>query len=180
MEIVNQDEGGTNVNGYFYVGYRTIDLGNGQWRVETGYGLDLTENANIGAANTTDSVRYHYFTLGESRFVTLELTFGSMDSRLFLFHDDGVLDSVDNCITFFNPKQVDTDGDGFGNACDADLNNDCIVNVQDLGEIKLVFYTSDADADFNGDGVVNTIDLGIMKLGFYEPPGPSGVPNDCD
>ena len=28
-----------------------------------------------------------------------------------------------------NPDQRDTNGDGFGNACDADLNNDNIVNA---------------------------------------------------
>ena len=44
---------------------------------------------------------------------------------------DGVPDSVDNCILVANPEQTDTDNDGFGNRCDADFNNDNVVNDLD-------------------------------------------------
>lgn len=33
---------------------------------------------------------------------------------------DGILDTVDNCPSSFNPEQVDTDGDGVGDLCDTD------------------------------------------------------------
>ena len=85
---------------------------------------------------------------------------------------DGVPDSADNCTIVENPAQRDTDGDGFGNACDTDLNNDNVTNVIDLGLLRLVFFTADPDADFNGDGVVNVIDLGLMRLFFFQAPGP--------
>lgn len=88
---------------------------------------------------------------------------------------DGIVDTVDNCQRLANIDQRDTDGDGFGNACDADLNNDCIVNVSDLGLLRSAFFTTDSDADFDGDGVVNTIDLGIMRSGFFALPGPSAM-----
>ncbi len=32
--------------------------------------------------------------------------------------NDGVADSVDNCVYVYNPSQFDTDGDGFGDACE--------------------------------------------------------------
>ena len=92
---------------------------------------------------------------------------------------DGIPDSSDNCVLTANPLQTDSNGDNIGNVCDADTNNDCVVNVIDLGLLKAVFFSGDADSDFNGDGVVNTIDLGIMKLSFFEAPGPSGLPNAC-
>jgi glycosylphosphatidylinositol phospholipase D len=92
---------------------------------------------------------------------------------------DGVADDADNCSALANADQRDTNADGFGNACDADLNNDCTVNFADLGEMKSVFFTSDPDADFDGDGAVNFEDLGVMKADFFLPPGPSGVTNAC-
>ena len=88
---------------------------------------------------------------------------------------DGVSDDADNCTLVSNADQRDTNGDGFGNLCDADLNNDGIVNVIDLGLLRTVFFTGDADADFNGDGVVNVVDLGALRAGFFAPPGPSGI-----
>ncbi|MFK7887756.1 MAG: proprotein convertase P-domain-containing protein [Gammaproteobacteria bacterium] len=88
---------------------------------------------------------------------------------------DGVADDADNCTDVANADQRDSNGDGFGNACDADLNNDGEINVIDLGLLRAVFSTDDADADLNGDGVVNTIDLGLMRASFFGAPGPSGV-----
>lgn len=92
---------------------------------------------------------------------------------------DSVAQASDNCSVVANPDQSDTDGDGIGNSCDADLDNNCAINFLDLGLLKSVFFTSDADADFNGDGVVNFLDLGVMKSGFFAPPGPSGLTNNC-
>ncbi len=88
---------------------------------------------------------------------------------------DGVPNVADNCTNIPNPDQRDTNGDGYGNICDADLNNDGIVNAVDLGLLRAVFFTADPDADFNGDGVVNPVDLGIMRSLFFQPPGPSGI-----
>ncbi len=93
---------------------------------------------------------------------------------------DGVGDGFDNCIMAVNPAQRDTNGDGFGNFCDADLSNDCIINAVDLGLLRTLFFTNDPDGDLNGDGVVGTIELGIMRSTFFDAPGPSGVENSCD
>ena len=97
-------------------------------------------------------------------------TSGSPDSD-----GDGVADDVDNCTLVANPDQRDTNGDNIGNACDADLNNDCVINPIDLGIMKSVFFGSDPDADLNGDGAVNFVDLGMMKSTFFNPPGPSAA-----
>jgi hypothetical protein len=92
---------------------------------------------------------------------------------------DSVTDDLDNCTFADNSTQRDTDGDGIGNACDADLDQNCNVNFIDLGIFKSLFFGTDPDADFNGDGQVNFLDLGIMKEGFFKAPGPSGLPNPC-
>jgi len=88
---------------------------------------------------------------------------------------DGVFNSQDNCLLVPNPDQRNTNGDVFGNICDADLNNDQIVNFLDLGIFADVIFTDNANADFDGDGAVNFIDLAIMRDLFFLPPGPSGV-----
>ena len=88
---------------------------------------------------------------------------------------DGVADDVDNCTEVANADQIDSNGDGFGNLCDADLNNDGVINVSDLGLLRLAFFSDDADADFNSDGVVNVSDLGLLRLSFFGAPGPSGL-----
>ena len=48
--------------------------------------------------------------------------------------NDGVADSVDNCSAIPNPQQRDTNGDGFGNICDPDVDGDGIVTTS-WGEI---------------------------------------------
>lgn len=94
---------------------------------------------------------------------------GDLESDMDL---DGVDDPFDNCVNVANTLQRDTDADGYGNFCDADFNNDCVVNVIDLGVLRSVFFTTDEDADLNGDGVVNAIDLGLLRTRFFSPPGP--------
>ncbi len=74
---------------------------------------------------------------------------------------DGIDDDLDNCIKAPNGplildaggnSQLDTDGDGYGNLCDADLDNSGgVVNFADLALFKAVFGTNDADADFDGN-----------------------------
>lgn len=89
--------------------------------------------------------------------------------------NDGVVDSMDNCIETANPSQRDTDGDGFGNYCDPDLNNDGIVNFADIALWVPFFNAADEDADLDGDGNVNFIDYAILTNFFLQPPGPSGL-----
>jgi hypothetical protein len=86
----------------------------------------------------------------------------------------------DNCTLDANADQRDTDADGFGNACDADFDNNCSVNFTDLGSMKAAFFQPDTThTDMDGDGQTNFTDLGLMKGDFFLAPGPSGVPNVC-
>jgi photosystem II stability/assembly factor-like uncharacterized protein len=87
---------------------------------------------------------------------------------------DGILDTLDNCSLVANPNQRDTDGDGYGNACDGDLNNSGIVNFADLALFRAAFGTANANADFDGNGTVNFADLARFRAMFGLPPGPAG------
>ncbi len=90
---------------------------------------------------------------------------------------DGIPNDLDNCVLVANADQRDTHGDGIGNVCDPDLNNDGTVNFLDLSLLSDSFLNAGAgqDADLNGDNIVNFLDSFILQEYFFGPPGPSGV-----
>jgi hypothetical protein len=92
---------------------------------------------------------------------------------------DGVADSADNCTLVANPSQCDSDGDGYGNHCDADLNNNGATNAFDtplfraqLGQPSVAPTYNIADLNCNGS--VNAFDTPIFRSLLGSPPGPSG------
>lgn len=88
---------------------------------------------------------------------------------------DRIDDEVDNCLDAANPGQHDADGDGYGNWCDADMNNDGRTNYADLAAFRAKFATADAVADLDANGVVNFADLARLKALFGKNPGPSAL-----
>ena len=104
------------------------------------------------------------------------LTDANESNRLVPDSDgDGVKDGFDNCLLRANANQRNSNGDAFGNVCDADLNNDGFVNAADLALFKKSFGTTNSDADFDGSGFVNAADLASFKSLFGKTPGPSGL-----
>jgi hypothetical protein len=89
--------------------------------------------------------------------------------------NDGIPDMNDNCTLVANTDQRDTNGDGYGNICDADLSGDLLTNLTDFSLLRLAFGTAGPDADFNGDGTVNLSDFSLFRIMFGSPPGPSGL-----
>src|SRR5262249_21699034 len=94
---------------------------------------------------------------------------------------DGVPDAEDDCVDTPNPSQLDSDGDGFGNACDADYDNDGVVGAADWIQLSQAFgstvggphYSTVLDAD--GDGAIGGVDLLWLAQSFGKAPGPSGL-----
>ena len=94
---------------------------------------------------------------------------------------DAVRDFMDNCTFDANTSQLDSNGDGFGNLCDPDLNNNGIVNFADYAALTAAFLSipgSDnwnPDADLTGDGLVSFADIALFQFFFLSAPGPSGI-----
>jgi len=117
------------------------------------------------------------------RFYALAVHPGDIGSELETGDDemdtdgDGISDVEDNCTLISNPTQLDADGDGYGNRCDADLDDDKLVTFKDRKLFKAEFNLPSPDPiiDFNGDGLVNRTDSIIFWELFGSPPGPSGL-----
>jgi len=89
---------------------------------------------------------------------------------------DLVLDGHDNCVLSSNASQFDSDGDGYGNLCDPDFNNNGIIDSQDGAILRLRFgQPGFPDQDLNGNGIVDSQDGAILRLQFGQPVGPSGL-----
>ncbi|MDJ0866544.1 MAG: thrombospondin type 3 repeat-containing protein [Myxococcota bacterium] len=94
---------------------------------------------------------------------------------------DGVPDFRDNCLALANPDQRDANRDGYGNACDADYDDDGLVGIADFNRLRSRFGSTDADpgfdpeVDVDGDGAVGIVDFNRLRGSFGEPPGPSGL-----
>lgn len=94
---------------------------------------------------------------------------------------DLVPDGFDNCDADPNgpnqgSNQVDTDVDGYGNACDADYDNDFTVSAADFGTFLADFGGPGTLTDHDGDGQTTAADFGVFLGQFTGPPGTSGLP----
>lgn len=82
---------------------------------------------------------------------------------------DGIPDVLDNCDRFANAGALfcDADADGYGNACDADLDNNFLIGVKDLAQWRIenaAGASGDLKADLDCSGAINLKDLARWRV----------------
>lgn len=105
-----------------------------------------TTQVNCEAADSSNNTSYGHFD------VLVTPTDGD---------EDGVLDDSDNCAVVANPDQLDSDGDGAGDACDPDDDNDGFADEADACPLTAgtVNGCSAAEAVNNLEADVTALDL---------------------
>lgn len=165
VKTMSKSAGGTSTS----VAYKYDAMGNRVRKVET--------NTTFGVPTTKTTYYVH-----DAQGVVMaiyESTCGGLLISSPDYDHDGVPDITDNCDSTFNPDQLDFDGDGIGDVCDNDDDNDGIPDLSDACPYWPGAICPPGDKD--GDGIPDGLDHCPMSrnTSTTDTDG-DGIPDACD
>ena len=104
-------------------------------------GDGVGDNADAFPNDSSETVDSDYDGIGDNADALPNDPSGSVD-----IDSDSVGDNADNCPVDVNTDQMDTDSDGIGDACDADDDNDNVLDVNDDFPLNALL-AADPDSD---------------------------------
>jgi hypothetical protein len=133
----------TNGNGQI----RAYDLGTTPTTATLLQTVDTTASKIMGLEIGPDGKLY-YVDGGRNKVIRLD-TYPDAD-------EDGVRDSLDNCLNTANSEQENHDLDLYGDVCDDDDDGDGVLDDLDMCRLGLTAWTSSNSTDYDGDGCHDT------------------------
>ncbi len=147
------------------------------------FGVDVAGGGDVNGDGLADVlIAADLYDVGEAAEGAAFVYLGQAD-----IDGDHAPDSTDNCLSQMNPSQLDADGDGFGNACDADFDQSGVSGISDYGTFRSCYGQAVpasagpaadptcAESDMNGDLVVGVADYGLFRGAFGSAPGPGSA-----
>ena len=116
---------------------------------------------------------------------TISISVNDVDEDI---DNDGVINSLDNCVSIANPDQLDTDSDGQGDVCDSDDDNDTYLDIDDAFPLDATEWTdtdsdgtgNNADTDDDNDTYLDTDDAFPLDVTEWIDTDSDGTGNNAD
>ena len=141
-----------------YKSGQTIDYGIYSWTATSTIHqqTDSTFLNNSGTHCVTAWLN-HVDSNGNLQYLSTDTSCFSVSYNYSDMDNDGIDDSIDNCLNLSNPDQSDMDGDGIGDACEYDSDNDGVIDDID----NCLNQSNTNQSDIDGDGIGDICDSDI-------------------